>query len=72
MAVFLISCDLRNPVFDYETLYQALKAVKAEHIQNSVWRVNTTSTAEIVYEYLWRHMHSKRDRLFVVPFDKSQ
>jgi hypothetical protein len=67
MAVFLISCDLRKPGFDYEPLYEALKAMNAERIQDSVWRVNTSSTAKIVYKYLWRHMHSKGDRLSVVP-----
>jgi hypothetical protein len=72
MAVLLISFDLRNPDFDYEVLYEALKAISAEHIQGSVWRVNTRSAADIVCKYLWRHMHCKGDRLFVVPFDKSQ
>jgi hypothetical protein len=67
MAVFLLSCDLRKPEFDYEPLYEALKAMNAEHIQDSVWRVNTSSAAEMVYKYLWRHMHSRGDRLFVVP-----
>jgi hypothetical protein len=72
MAVFLITCDLRNPDFDYEPLFEALKTIRADQIQDSVWRVDTPSTVEIVYEYLWRHMHSKRDRLFVVPYDKSR
>jgi hypothetical protein len=67
MAIFLISCDLRKRDFGYELLYGGLKAMNAERIQDSVWRVNTSSAAEIVYKYLWRHMHSNGDRLFVVP-----
>jgi CRISPR/Cas system-associated endoribonuclease Cas2 len=72
MAIFLISYDLRKPDFDYKPLYAALDKVEAKHIQDSVWGIDTTSSAEVVYKYLWQHMHSERDRLFVVPFDKTQ
>jgi hypothetical protein len=33
--------------------------------------VRTESSAEDVWDFLWQHMHSGRDRLFVIPFDKS-
>ena len=72
MAVFLISYDLRKPDFDYDPLYKALAAIKAKHVQDSVWGVNTSSSAEVVFKYLWQHMHNEKDRLFVVPFDKTQ
>jgi hypothetical protein len=72
MAVFLISYDLRKPDFDYEPLYEALNKIKAKHIQDSVWGIDTTSSAEVVYDYLWQHMHNARDRLFVVTFNKEQ
>jgi CRISPR/Cas system-associated endoribonuclease Cas2 len=72
MAVFLISYDLRKPDFDYKPLYAALDKVKAKHIQDSVWGIDTTSSAEVVYKYLSQHMHSDRDRLFVIPFNKAQ
>ena len=71
MAVFIISYDLRKPDFDYKPLYAALDKVKAKHIQDSVWGLNTTSSAEVVFDYLWQRMHSVEDRLFVVPFDKA-
>jgi hypothetical protein len=71
MAVFLISYDLRKPDFDYKPLYAALAEIKAKHVQDSVWGVRTTSSAKVVSDYLWHHMHSERDRLFVVPFDKA-
>ncbi|HUE52206.1 MAG TPA: hypothetical protein VMO80_07700 [Terriglobales bacterium] len=72
MAVFLISYDLRKPDFDYQPLYDALAKIQAKHVQDSVWGVRTTSSATVVYEYLWQHMHNQKDRLFVVPFDKTQ
>ena len=72
MSVFLISYDLRKPDFDYKPLYEALKKIKAEHIQDSVWGVRTSSTTGQIFDYLWRHMHNQRDRLFVMPFDKTE
>lgn len=71
MAVFLISYDLRKPDYNYQPLYEALDKIKAKHVQDSVWGVRTTSSAEVVFNYLWQHMHNKMDRLFVVPFDKE-
>ena len=72
MAVFIISYDLRKPDFDYKPLYAALEKVKAKHIQDSVWGIDTTSSAAVVFDYLWQHMHNEKDRLFVVTFDKTQ
>ncbi len=72
MAAYLISYDLRESEFDYELLYLALYAIEAKHIQDSVWGVNTRSSAKVVFDYLWRHMHNEKDRLFVVTFDKAQ
>jgi hypothetical protein len=71
MAVFLISYDLRKPDYDYKPLYDALAKVEAKHVQDSVWGLRTTSTAEVVFDYFWQHMHNEKDRLFVVPFDKD-
>jgi hypothetical protein len=71
MAIFLISYDLRKPDFDYKPLYAALNTIKAKHIQDSVWGVNTISSAAVVFDYLWQHMHNENDRLFVVTFESS-
>ena len=71
MAVYLISYHLRKPEFDYKPLYLALYAIEAKHIQDSVWGVNSRSSAKVVFDYLWRHMHNEKDRLFVVTFDKA-
>jgi hypothetical protein len=49
----------------------ALNKIHAKHVQDSIWGVNTTSSATVVFDYLWQHMHSGNDRLFVVPFDKA-
>jgi len=72
MSVFIISYDLRKPDYDYTPLYDALAKVKAKHIQDSVWGLDTTSTAAEVYDYFWQRLHSAKDRLFVIPFDKSK
>jgi hypothetical protein len=72
MAVYIVSYDLRKPDYDYTPLYTALDKIKAKHLQDSVWGVNTISSAEVVFDYLWQHMHNERDRLFVVTFDKTQ
>ncbi|PYX68818.1 MAG: hypothetical protein DMG72_22235 [Acidobacteria bacterium] len=72
MAVFLISYDLRKPDYDYQPLYDALDEIKAKHLQDSVWGVRTTRSAESICDALWQHMHNQKDRLFVVPFDKDQ
>jgi len=70
--VFLISYDLRKPDFNYQPLYDALAKLKANHVQDSVWGLRTVSSAEVVFDYLWQHVHNGKDRLFVVPFDKEQ
>jgi hypothetical protein len=72
MAVYLISYDLRQSNFDYKPLYTALYAIEAKHIHDSVWGVNTRSSAKVVCDYLWRHMHNEKDRLFVVTFDQAK
>jgi hypothetical protein len=72
MAIFIISYDLRKPDFDYKPLYDALDTFKAKHIQDSVWGINTASSANVVYKYLRQHIHNEEDRLFVVTFDKTQ
>jgi hypothetical protein len=72
VAIFLISYDLRNPDFDYELLYASLKLIEAKQVQDSIWEVNTKSSAKTVFNFLWLNMCNGRDRLFVVHFDKTQ
>jgi len=72
MALYLISYDLRKPEFDYKPLYDALYAIEAKHIQDSVWGVNTLSSAKVVFDYLWRHMQNEKDRLFVATLDRAE
>ena len=71
MSFYLISYDLREPDFEHRPLYTALYAIHAQHIHNSVWGVSTTSSAGVVVHYLWPWLHSKNDRLLVVPFHKT-
>jgi len=72
MATFLVSYDLRRRAFDYQPLFAALHVIEAKHIQDSVWGVSTKASAKVVFDYLWRHMDRHEDRLFVIPFDKTQ
>ena len=72
MSVYIVSYDLRKPDFDYQPLYDALAVLKAKRIQKSVWGVNSSSTPKIIFEYLWQHLHSTHDRIFVIPFDSDE
>ncbi|MGA6984818.1 MAG: hypothetical protein WBZ01_02085 [Terriglobales bacterium] len=72
MSVFIVSYDLRKPDYNYDPLYEALDKIEAKHIQDSVWGVNTSSTATDVFDYLRQFLHNEKDRLFVVPFDKAK
>ena len=72
MNHYLISYELRDPEFDYEPLYTALHTIEAKHIHDSVWGVNTRSSAQVLFEYLWCCVRAKSDRLFVVTFDKTR
>ncbi|HZW94288.1 MAG TPA: hypothetical protein VFF64_15150 [Candidatus Eremiobacteraceae bacterium] len=71
MAVYLISYDLRKPDYNYKPLYEALDEIGAKHVQDSVWGVDTDSSAPDVCDYLWQFLHNEKDRLFVVPFNKA-
>jgi hypothetical protein len=71
MAVFIVSYDLRKPDFNYQPLYDALDEIGAKHVQDSIWGVDTSSSAASVFDYLWQYLHNERDRLFVITFDKK-
>lgn len=71
MSVYIISYDLRKPNFDYKPLYAALAEMDAERVQDSVWGVDTDSSGPEIWDYLWQFLHSERDRLFVIPFNKK-
>ncbi len=69
--MFSVCYDLIKPDFDYQPLYEALDQINAQRIQDSFWGVNTTSSEEVVFDYLWQHMHSSKDRLAVIPFHSN-
>ena len=70
MAKYIISYDLRKPDFDYQPLYDALGAIGATHIQDSVWVVRNDDSADSLAQYLWGHMHNQKDRLLVVEMQE--
>jgi hypothetical protein len=70
MSVLIIAYDLKEPNFDYQPLYDALAVIKAVQLQDSTWGVRTASTSAVIFDYLWPHVHSEKDRMFVVPFEK--
>ncbi len=71
MAKYIISYDLRKPERDYQPLYAELDILGAARIQESVWAVRTRVTAQQIFDVLWRHMHSQKDRLLVAELDGS-
>ena len=72
MSVFLISFDRLKPNHDYQPLYDELRKMGAKQIQDSLWSIRTTDAVFVIFDNLWQHMHSERDRLLVVSFDKKQ
>jgi CRISPR/Cas system-associated endoribonuclease Cas2 len=71
MAKYIISYDLRKPDYDYQPLYDALGELGATHIQDSVWALRSSDTAEVVSQYLWQRMHNQKDRLLVVEMEEG-
>lgn len=66
---YVISYDLRKPDKDYDPLYTALGKLGAQRVQESVWGVRTGKSATAIHSELWQHLHSEKDRLFVLPYD---
>jgi CRISPR-associated endonuclease Cas2 len=67
---YLISYDL-NKDKDYSELYKAIKAYGTwAHIQDSIWAVVSTSTAEEVFDNLNKHV-DKDDSLFVLKSGRA-
>jgi hypothetical protein len=70
MSVLIIACNLKEPNFDYQPFYDALAVIDAVQLQDSTWGVRTASTSTVIFDYLWPHMYTEKDRMFVVPFNK--
>ena len=69
MSAYLITYDLvgtDSTSENYDKIIAAIKSYKNwAHVQDSVWAINTPSTAEQIYEKVRKHMHAK-DRLMVL------
>jgi hypothetical protein len=64
MARFLVSYDLMAPGKDYSTLYTRLGAWQACHAINSVWFVDSDTTAAAIRDDLRGYIDAN-DRLLV-------
>ncbi len=66
MACYIINYDLRQPLRNYDKLYEAIKSYGYwAQVLESTWAVVTSQTSADVYNALARHMDDN-DGLFVV------
>jgi hypothetical protein len=65
VAVFLICYDLRKPDYDYDPVWAELDNIGAQHIQDSVWAVQSNKSANELFQLLWPHFHNEKDRLLI-------
>lgn len=66
MTAFCISYDLNSPGKNYNSLYTAIKALgDYRHDLDSTWLVNTSLSANQVYEKL-KPSIDKNDRLLII------
>lgn len=61
----IISCDLRKPGQDYESLYWLLERIGARRAQQSVWFYGGPLVPEQIRDILIRAMDSNDDLLVV-------
>jgi hypothetical protein len=64
MSVFVISYDLRNPGRNYDPLWSRLKDWKAQAALESVWFIDTASSASTIRDDLKLYIDAN-DRVFV-------
>ncbi|MEA3049945.1 MAG: hypothetical protein QOG84_1781 [Sphingomonadales bacterium] len=64
MPVYAISYDLRNPGRNYEPLWGRLRDWKAQRVLESLWVIDTTSTAVTIRDDLKLYIDAN-DRVFV-------
>jgi hypothetical protein len=63
-SMFVVSYDLLAPGRDYQKLYEALRAVRAERVLESVWMLKGTYTAVQLREHFTQFIDAN-DRLLV-------
>ncbi len=56
MAIYFIAYNLAKPGQNGKTLWDALKALGAKRIQESVWMLRSNSTAAQVRDHLWQYI----------------
>ncbi len=70
MAVFIITCDLRQLSRNYQPLYERLSAWRAIHILDHAWAINADTTVNALRDDLLTQMDAD-DRLIVAETDIS-
>jgi hypothetical protein len=70
MPVYVVSYDLNRPGQNYPELWKALNDLNAQRLLLSQWGVRTTSTAQVLRDYLWAFM-DQTDRLLVMDRDSG-
>ena len=65
MAIYFIAYNLAKPGQNGKTLWDALTALGAKRIQESVWILRSNSTAAQLRDHLWQYV-GLSGRLLVV------
>lgn len=68
MSVYLISYDLRNPGRNYEPLWGRLRDWKAQRVLESLWLLQTASSASVIRDDLKAYI-DLNDLLFVAKLN---
>ena len=68
---YLISYDLRKPDRDYQKLWDALDAMKAEPVLDSQWIAKRTKTSVEKLRDHFKKVIDSNDRLLVVCLDSD-
>ncbi len=68
---YVVSYDLKAPGKDYEKLWDALRAMKAERILESEWVLRRSSTSATGLRDHFRQFIDSNDRLLVVCIDSA-
>ncbi len=68
---YVVSYDLKAPGKDYEKLWGALRAMKAERILESEWVLRRSNTSVTELRDNFRQLIDSNDRLLVVCIDSA-
>ena len=69
---YVVSYDLRQPQRDYESLYEALRALNGQRILESSWLITVQDLTAVTIRDRLKGVIDSDDRLLVNGFGNSQ